>query len=91
MSGSERGLPIARSIAEAAEEAPRRRLEGGVGVLVSCGAVAMTVLFLYWSWATVTTQLLRLVFLFCTLALSFVLYPGRRAAQVDPTRALRGE
>jgi TRAP transporter 4TM/12TM fusion protein len=81
MSGPERGLPIARSIAEAAEEAPPRRLEGGVGVLVSCGAVAMTVLFLYWSWATVTTQLLRLVFLFCTLALSFVLYPGRRAAQ----------
>ena len=82
-SNPEGRLDVARSLAETAEEAPRRRLKGGVGVVVSCGAVVMALLFLYWSWATVTTQLLRLVFLFCTLALSFVLYPGRRAHGVE--------
>jgi TRAP transporter 4TM/12TM fusion protein len=73
------GLKAAQAVAEAAEGAPRRRLHGAVGGVVSCAAVAMSLLFLYWAWATVTTQVLRLVFLFFTLALSFLLYPGRRA------------
>ncbi|MGH7361741.1 MAG: TRAP transporter permease, partial [Candidatus Methylomirabilales bacterium] len=38
----------------------------------------MSVLFLYWAWGTVTTQILRLVFLAFTLVLSFLLYPARR-------------
>ncbi|MBI3106056.1 MAG: TRAP transporter fused permease subunit [Candidatus Rokubacteria bacterium] len=78
-----RGLDAAQQMAETAEDAPRRRLGGVVGGVVSCAAVAMALLFLYWAWATVTTQVLRLVFLFCTLALSFVLYPGRRAHGVE--------
>ncbi len=73
-----RNLEAAQKFAETAEEAPRRRLDGRLGRVVSCAAVAMSLLFLYWAWGTVTTQVLRLVFLFFTLALSFLLYPGRR-------------
>jgi TRAP transporter 4TM/12TM fusion protein len=71
-------LEAAQKLAETAEEAPRRRLQGRLGLAVSGGAVLMSVLFLYWAWATVTTQILRLVFLFFTLTLSFLLYPARR-------------
>jgi TRAP transporter 4TM/12TM fusion protein len=74
----ERGrLEAAQALAATAEEAPRRRLHGGTGRLVSALAVAMSLLFLYWTWGTVTTQVLRLVFLLFTLALSFLVYPGR--------------
>jgi TRAP transporter 4TM/12TM fusion protein len=38
----------------------------------------MSLLFIYWAWATVTTQILRLVFLAFTLVLTFVLYPPTR-------------
>jgi len=61
-----------------AEEGPRRRLSGRLGWAVSGAAVAMSLLFLYWAWATVTTQILRLVFLGFTLILSFLLYPALR-------------
>jgi TRAP transporter 4TM/12TM fusion protein len=70
-------LDAAQKLADTAEEAPRRRLEGRTGWVVSCAAVAMSLLFLYWAWGTVTTQVLRLVFLFFTLGLSFLVYPGR--------------
>ena len=62
----------------AEEEGPRRRLPGALGWGISAAAVAMSLVFLYWAWATVTTQILRLVFLAFTLVLSFLLYPARR-------------
>ena len=70
-------LQAALALVEA-EEGPRRRLPGLLGRSVSGVAVAMSVVFLYWAWGTVTTQILRLVFLAFTLVLSFLLYPARR-------------
>jgi len=66
------------------EEGPRRQLSGPVGLFVSAAAVAMSLLFLYWAWASVTAQILRLVFLGFTLVLSFLLYPGRRSNRLEP-------
>ena len=68
-------LEAARELVEA-EEGPRRKLAGWMGWTVSALAVAMSLLFLYWAWGTVTTQILRLVFLAFTLVLSFLLYPA---------------
>jgi TRAP transporter 4TM/12TM fusion protein len=61
------------------EEGPRRQLGALVGWFASLVAVAMSLLFLYWAWASVTAQVLRLVFLGFTLLLSFLLYPLRRS------------
>lgn len=66
------------------EEGPRRQLSGPVGLFVSAAAVAMSLLFLYWAWAAVTAQILRLVFLGFALVLSFLLYPGRRSNRLEP-------
>jgi len=55
-----------------------RPLPGFLGDAASFIAVAMSCLFLYWAWVSVTTQILRLVFLGFTLVLSFLLYPARR-------------
>ena len=41
----------------------------------------MSLLFLYWAWATVTAQVLRLVFLGCALVLTFLVYPARRRSR----------
>ena len=71
------GVQAALALVEA-EEGPRRRVPGLLGRSVSGLAVAMSVLFLYWAWGTVTTQILRLTFLGFTLVLSFLLYPARR-------------
>lgn len=70
-------IEAAKEIAQE-EEGPRRRLTGAVGWLASSVAVAMSLLFMYWAWATVTTQILRLVFLLFSLVLTFLLYPARR-------------
>lgn len=70
------GLEAARKLVES-EEGPRRRLAGPLGWGVSATAVAMSLLFLYWAYGTVTTQILRLAFLAFTLVLSFFLYPAR--------------
>ena len=70
-------IDAAKEIAQQ-EEGPRRRLEGSTGWLAAGLAVAMSVLFIYWAWATVTAQMLRLVFLLFSLVLSFLLYPARR-------------
>jgi TRAP transporter 4TM/12TM fusion protein len=69
-------LEAARELLKS-EEGPRRRLAGPLGWGVSAAAVAMSLLFLYWAWGTVTAQILRLTFLAFTLTLSFLLYPGR--------------
>ncbi len=69
-------LAAAKELVEA-EEGPRRRLAGALGWGVSAAAVGMSLLFLYWAWGTVTTQILRLAFLAFTLVLSFLLYPAR--------------
>ena len=60
------------------EEGPRRQLEGSVATLASVLAAGMSLLFFYWAWATVTAQALRLMFLGCSLVLSFLFYPARR-------------
>jgi TRAP transporter 4TM/12TM fusion protein len=67
-------IEAALEIAEQ-EQGPRRRLRGAKGWIASGIAVAMSVLFMYWAWATVTTQILRLVFLAFSLVLTFLLYP----------------
>src|ERR671911_213429 len=70
-------IEAAKEIAQQ-EEGPRRRLAGPMSWLASNLAAAMSLLFIYWAWATVTTQILRLVFLAFTLVLTFVLYPPTR-------------
>ena len=62
------------------EVGPRRHLTGAVGTTVSTIAVGMSLLFLYWAWASVTAQVLRLVFLGFALTLSFLIYPNHRSA-----------
>jgi TRAP transporter 4TM/12TM fusion protein len=64
------------------EEGPRRRLDGLTGWLAARLAVAMSLLFIYWAWTTVTAQMLRLVFLLFTLVLSFLLYPATRKGRL---------
>jgi TRAP transporter 4TM/12TM fusion protein len=64
------------------EEGPRRRLEGITGWLAAGLAVAMSLLFIYWAWTTVTAQMLRLVFLAFSLVLSFLFYPARRKGRL---------
>jgi hypothetical protein len=68
-------IEAAKEIAEQ-EEGPRRRLEGLTGWLAAGLAVAMSLLFMYWAWATVTAQMLRLVFLLFSLVLSFLISTG---------------
>jgi TRAP transporter 4TM/12TM fusion protein len=63
------------------EEGPRRQLTGVVRKISATLAVATSLLFLYWAWATVTAQVLRLVFLGLSLVLSFLIYPAHRAAR----------
>ena len=65
------------------EEGPRRCPTGLTGWLATGIKLAMSVVFLYWAWGTVTVQLLRLVFLGFTLVLSFLLYAGRRKNRTD--------
>jgi TRAP transporter 4TM/12TM fusion protein len=74
-------IEAAKEIAQQ-EEGPRRRLEGLTGWLATGLAVAMSLLFIYWAWATVTAQMLRLVFLAFSLVLSFLLYPARRKGRL---------
>jgi TRAP-type uncharacterized transport system fused permease subunit len=74
-------IDAAKEIAQQ-EEGPRRRLEGSTGWLAAGLAVAMSVLFIYWAWATVTAQMLRLVFLLFSLVLSFLLYPAKRKGRL---------
>ncbi|HWO41859.1 MAG TPA: TRAP transporter fused permease subunit [Candidatus Eisenbacteria bacterium] len=70
-------IEAAKEIAEQ-EEGPRRRLRQPLQSVAEAIAVAMSALFIYWAWATVTTQVLRLVFLGFSLVLSFLLYPPLR-------------
>ncbi|MGZ8479746.1 MAG: TRAP transporter permease [Candidatus Binatia bacterium] len=62
------------------EAGPRRRLTGAIGKITSALAVGMSLIFLYWAWASVTAQVLRLVFLGLALTLSFLIYPTHRSA-----------
>jgi TRAP transporter 4TM/12TM fusion protein len=68
-------IEAARTLAQREEGGPRRRLTGAMGWVTSILAMAMSLLFIYWAWASVTTQILRLVFLGFTLVLTFLLYP----------------
>src|SRR5688572_1216476 len=63
------------------EGGPRRQLTGVVAKLAALLAVGMSVLFLYWAWASVTAQILRLVFLGFALVLTFLIYPSRRQSR----------
>ncbi len=65
-------------------QGPRRPLQGWIGKLASAIAVGMSLLFLYWAWATVTAQVLRLTF----LGLVFSPHFSRSIRRVaDPERA----
>ena len=66
------------------EAGPRRHLTGAIGTITSALAVGMSLTFLYWAWASVTAQVLRLVFLGLALTLTFLIYPTHRSA--DRTR-----
>ena len=59
---------------------PRRHLTGAIGKITSALAVGMSLVFLYWAWASVTAQVLRLVFLGLALTLTFLIYPTHRSA-----------
>ena len=63
-------------IAKISDESPRNHLTGWPGALTAVLAVAMSCLFMYWAWASITTQIARIVFLLFTLVLSFLLYPA---------------
>jgi TRAP transporter 4TM/12TM fusion protein len=63
------------------ESGPRRALAGVTGSVTSALAVGTSLLFLYWAWASVTAQVLRLVFLGLSLVLSFLIYPVRRGVR----------
>jgi TRAP transporter 4TM/12TM fusion protein len=75
-------IEAAKEIAQQ-EEGPRRRFAGPMSWLASSLAAAMSLLFIYWAWATVTTQILRLVFLAFTLVLTFVFYPPTRKRRLE--------
>jgi len=62
------------------EVGPRRHLTGAIGIITSALAVGMSLTFLYWAWASVTAQVLRLVFLGLALTLTFLIYPTHRSA-----------
>ncbi len=62
------------------EAGPRRHLTGAIGTITSVLAVGMSLTFLYWAWASVTAQVLRLVFLGLALTLTFLIYPTHRSA-----------
>jgi TRAP transporter 4TM/12TM fusion protein len=68
------------------EQGPRRRLAGPVGGFAAGLSAAMSLLFIYWAWTPVTTQILRLVFLGFALSLTLILYPamGRRRLATVP-------
>ena len=55
-------------------------MTGAIGKITSALAVGMSLVFLYWAWASVTAQVLRLVFLGLALTLSFLIYPTHRSA-----------
>ena len=74
-------IEAAKEIAQQ-EEGPRRRLAGSMSWFASSLAAAMSLLFIYWAWATVTAQILRLVFLAFTLVLTFLLYPPTRQGRL---------
>ncbi|MGH7795584.1 MAG: TRAP transporter permease [Candidatus Binatia bacterium] len=59
----------------------RRPLTGPVAKFTAALSVCMSLFFLYWAWATVTAQVLRLVFLGFSLILSLLVYPARRGAR----------
>ena len=75
-------LEAAKALVES-EEGPRRHLTGLTGWLSTGIKLAMSLVFLYWAWGTVTAQLLRLVFLGFTLVLSFLLYSSQRKNRTD--------
>jgi TRAP transporter 4TM/12TM fusion protein len=70
-------IEAAKEIAQE-EAGPRRQLSGVTGWIASALAAGMSLLFIYWAWTTITTQILRLVFLAFSLVLTFLLYPSRR-------------
>jgi TRAP transporter 4TM/12TM fusion protein len=75
-------IKAAKQIAQE-EAGPRRRLSGVTGWIASSLAAGMSLLFIYWAWTTITTQILRLVFLAFSLVLTFLLYPSRRKNRLD--------
>ena len=74
--------PSAAAILEEFEgEAATRSLRGATGRLVAALCVALALYALYWVVAVVEAQLYRSSFLLLALALTFLVYPARRAAR----------
>jgi TRAP transporter 4TM/12TM fusion protein len=70
---------VAQIIEEYESESPTRTLAGFWGLLVGVLAGGLSIYALYWTQATITTQVYRASFLLLVLALTFFLYPFRRA------------
>ncbi|HET8542359.1 MAG TPA: TRAP transporter fused permease subunit [Anaeromyxobacter sp.] len=60
------------------EEGAARRLTGRADLIVTAGAVAMSLFHLYTAWAIVTSQKLRAIHLGFVLALLFLVFPAAR-------------
>jgi len=71
---SEDALKKAESYIEA-EEGAANRLRGGLGLLVTLGAVAMSLFHLYAAYSIVPTQTLRPLHVAMVLVLSFLVFP----------------
>src|SRR4030042_662219 len=60
------------------EEGAARRLSGRADLLVTAGAVAMSLFHLYTAWAIVPAQILRAAHVGFVLALVFLVFPAAR-------------
>ena len=77
---------VAELIEEFESESPTRQLTGRTRWLVGGLAVLLSLYALYWVVAIVNPQIYRVTFLLIALAMSFLVYPARRAerARVSP-------
>ena len=67
----------------ASDEAPTRRLTGGLGAFTSALAIGLSLYSLYWVLFVVQPQVYRVSFLLVALVLTFLLVPGRRRPGSD--------
>ena len=68
----------------AADEAPRRQLEGAARHVTRALAIALSLYSLYWVLFLVQPQVYRVSFLLVALVLSFLVFPARRGSTGQP-------
>ena len=73
------GAKVQDVIDEYEVESPIRKLTGPSSTLVRVLATGLAIYALYWVVAIIEPQIYRVSFLLVTLALSFIIYPARRA------------